>query len=361
MKKIITFVLLFSFVVATFWYTTTDVSQANYLASKRIIKDWSSDPKNYRFDDYIARSEIMGMVLAMMNITRNTTCRGDFADVPKSNTDWVCRTIETAADKGFINAQKDKIQSQRKARPYNHITRAEALGILMKAYPNDGGWAGYSYYWSSSLPTDDSTTGYKDIYPFGSEWQARVFYDYIRKILEDDSKLYINPRASERATRGEVFEFAYKIDKKSIKTWDWSEEESTFLGMSFKYPKNSTISSPIQRETSDGININELIITPAGEDATRVHFFLSYESNDMKNIKIVDNTSIKKTEYLDIIINGYSGVRRVDYFKNNSCTSETTTINKNGMTYGFAIQLCPSHAPGYDQIRKDIVNSMNFL
>mgnify|MGYP003496278827 FL=1 len=99
MKKIITLVLLSSFVVATFGYTTTDVSQANYLASKKIIKDWSSAPKNYRFDDYIARSEIMGMVLAMMNITRNTHCRGDFADVPKSDTDWVCRTIETAADK----------------------------------------------------------------------------------------------------------------------------------------------------------------------------------------------------------------------------------------------------------------------
>jgi len=215
MKKIITFILLSSFVVGTFGYTTTYVSQANYLASKRIIKDWSSEPKNYRFDDYIARSEIMGMVLAMMNITRNTTCRGDFSDVPKSNTDWVCRTIETAADKGFINAQKDKIQSQRKARPYDHITRAEALGILMKAYPDGGPWAWYSYYWSSSLPTDDSTRWYKDIYPFGAEWQARVFYDYIRKVLEDDSRLYINPRASERATRGEVFDFAAKIDKKN--------------------------------------------------------------------------------------------------------------------------------------------------
>jgi hypothetical protein len=156
-KKITSLAVLGTCVLSSFAYTTADIAGANYLATKRIIKDWSSEPKNYRFDDYIARSEIMGMVLAMMNITRNTTCRGDFADVPKSNTDWVCRTIETAADKGFINAQKDKIQSQRKARPYDNITRAEALGILMKAYPDGGPWAGYSYYWSSSLPTDDST------------------------------------------------------------------------------------------------------------------------------------------------------------------------------------------------------------
>ncbi len=99
MKKIITLILLSSFVVGTFGYTANDVTQANYLASEKIIKDWSSAPKNYRFDDYIARSEIMGMVLAMMNITRNAHCRGDFTDVPKSDTDWVCRTIETAADR----------------------------------------------------------------------------------------------------------------------------------------------------------------------------------------------------------------------------------------------------------------------
>lgn len=138
MKKIITLILCAA-ILSTFAYTTTDIAGANYLASKRIIKDWSSEPKNYRFDDYIARSEIMGMVLAMMNITRNTHCRGDFADVPKSDTDWVCRTIETAADHGLINAKPIGM----KTRPYGNITRAEALGILMKAFPEDGAWAGY--------------------------------------------------------------------------------------------------------------------------------------------------------------------------------------------------------------------------
>lgn len=75
MKKIITLILLSSYIGGTFGYTATDVSEANVLASKRIIKDWSSEPKNYRFDDYIARSEIMGMALAMAGITRNAHCR----------------------------------------------------------------------------------------------------------------------------------------------------------------------------------------------------------------------------------------------------------------------------------------------
>ncbi len=273
----------------------------------------------------------MGMILAMKNITRNETCRGDFADVPKSNTDWVCRTIETAADKGFINAQKDKIQSQRKARPYDHITRSEALGILMKAYPYGGSWAGYSYYWSSSLPTDDSTTGYKDIYPFGAEWQARVFYDYIRKILEDDGKLYINPRASERATRGEVFDFAAKIDKKNNSSIAWA---NTAFGIRFDHPYDTTVSEVVQRTTTDGKNIYEVVATPSGIDPTRVHFFSSAESfNQMKNVQILGEINIKKTEFYDTVVDGYVGLRRIDYNTNNTCTGETTIVEKEGTVY----------------------------
>lgn len=72
-------------------------------------------------------------------------------------------------------------------------------------------WAGYSYYWSSSLPDEDSTTGYKDIYQFGAEWQASVFYDYILKVLQDNDELRRDPRANSLATRQEVFEFARNI------------------------------------------------------------------------------------------------------------------------------------------------------
>jgi alcohol dehydrogenase class IV len=69
----------------SFAYTSNNLSDANSLAGQDIIKEWGDAPVNYRFDDKIARSEIMGMALAMAGITRNTNCRGDFADVPKSS------------------------------------------------------------------------------------------------------------------------------------------------------------------------------------------------------------------------------------------------------------------------------------
>lgn len=149
----------------------------------------------------------MGMVLAMAGITRNAHCRGDFADVPKSDVNWICRTVETAADHGFINAKPAGM----KTRPYDDVSRSETLGIFMKAFDDGGAWAGYSYYWDNNFPTDGDSVGYKDAYKFDAEWQARVFYDYIRKVLRDDKALKTSPRPSVAATRAEAFVFAKKI------------------------------------------------------------------------------------------------------------------------------------------------------
>lgn len=142
----------------------------------------------------------------MAGIEKNKACRGDFTDIAPSEEN-TCRTMETASDRDFINAKTDDM----KARPNENIMRAEALMILMKTFPDDGAWAGYSYYWSSSLPNDSSTTGYKDIYHFDAEWQARVFYDYIRKVLHNDAELRKDPRATTVATREDIFEFAKNI------------------------------------------------------------------------------------------------------------------------------------------------------
>jgi len=153
---------------ASFAYTATDVTNANYLANRGIIRDWSATPTNYNFENHVARVDVIGMVLAMKGITKNDTCRGDFPDIDmnKSYGDWVCRTIETAADHGFINAQSSVPMNLRKVHPYINITRSEALGIFMNAYPTIGAYAGYSYYLNSNFPVDGSNTGYTSAYYF---------------------------------------------------------------------------------------------------------------------------------------------------------------------------------------------------
>ena len=120
-------------------FSQTDLDMAQYLASREIVQDWKSTPEKYEFDANITRIEVINMALLMADITKNKNCRGDFSDIPKTDTD--CQTMETAADRGLISAQKDTPTATRKARPHDEIIRAEALAILMKTFPDDGAWA----------------------------------------------------------------------------------------------------------------------------------------------------------------------------------------------------------------------------
>lgn len=123
---------------STYAYTSTDVDNANYLADKGIIKDWSDAPVNYHLENYISRVGVMAMLLTMNGTTLNASCEGDFSDVQRTpaDDDWTCRVVETAADRDYIYAQRALPASMREARPYDKVTRAEALAIFMKAYPN---------------------------------------------------------------------------------------------------------------------------------------------------------------------------------------------------------------------------------
>lgn len=106
------------------------------------------------------------------------------------------------------------LKMNRLVRPYEYITRAEALGILMKAFPNTGVSSGYAYYWTGNFPTEGTNIGYSEYYNFGAEWQAATFYEYIRKVLMDDTELSNNPRVNEQARLKEIFGFAKKIMEK---------------------------------------------------------------------------------------------------------------------------------------------------
>lgn len=142
----------------------------------------------------------------------------------------------------------------------------------------------------------------------------------------------------------------------------WKIETNQQLGISFEKPNDASVSPIVERKTTDGSIINEVIVTPAGMDPTRVHFFSTDGSIDQaKNIQIYGFTDIKNSEFSNITFGGYPGVKRIDYNSSNNCTNELTVVNRSGTTYGYHIVQCPTHSEGYDQIRKDIVNSFKFL
>lgn len=211
-KKITTLALLWAVCISsgTFAYTQTDVDNANYLANRNVIHNWSLTPANYNLDSRVSRVDIMGMVLAMSGTPLNNTCRGDFADIDMTgaHADWACRTIETAADQGVINAQLSIAAGKRTTRPYATITRAEALAMIMNAYPADRSYPGYADYLNRNFPTYGNETGYTSAHYFWAPWQANVFYDYIRTVARDDTQLSVDPRVNVSAKLREVFDFA---------------------------------------------------------------------------------------------------------------------------------------------------------
>lgn len=182
---------------ASFAYTSTDLSNANYLGDQNIIVKQTVASK-YNLDSKILRQEVISMALKIKWITlpEDYKCKKYFADATQNN--WECRAIELAADNGIIT------RNNKYANPGKYVTRSEALAMIMKAGGIEigmGGYAGYNYYFDE----------FKSRFKFGATWQTQIFYDYIRWTLNDDSLLEINPRASELAKRSEVFEFAKNI------------------------------------------------------------------------------------------------------------------------------------------------------
>lgn len=124
MNKYLAILAMMWFVWISFWYIGNDVWYASLLSQSHIIVK-QENPDKYRLDDKIIRQEVIGMALKMANIPLpdNYKCKWYFSDVPTN--DWVCRSVEIAADNGIIT-RKNKI-----TRPKDFITPEEATAMFM--------------------------------------------------------------------------------------------------------------------------------------------------------------------------------------------------------------------------------------
>lgn len=216
LQKTIVFTLIAALFVGSgsiFAYTMTDVETANFLAQRWLIANRQATPDDYHLESIASRVNVMALALSVGDITKNANCRGDFADANTlyQQDNITCRIVETAADHWLINPQSDLPKSMRKTRPNGRATRSEALGILMRVFPDTGAWAWYSYYWSSNFPHEGDSTGYRDAYFFWAPWQSAIFYEYIRKVVGDDTAMHTDPRVNSYVKIKEVFEFTKNI------------------------------------------------------------------------------------------------------------------------------------------------------
>lgn len=104
------------------------VENANYLAQKGIIVDKSTKPSEYNLKNNILRQEIAVVALGIYGGTTQNYCSGKFLDVSATKPNsWACKTIEALEKYDVIS------DDNRYFRPQAKVTKAEALGMLIKA------------------------------------------------------------------------------------------------------------------------------------------------------------------------------------------------------------------------------------
>lgn len=115
------------FVSGTSAYSTNELTAANFLAKKGYIVDQTTNPANYQLDRQVLRQEIAALARARANVEKTTTCMNVFRDVSATTPNtWACYTVEALANAGLIAKNPN-------FRPEANITKAEAVGMIVKA------------------------------------------------------------------------------------------------------------------------------------------------------------------------------------------------------------------------------------
>lgn len=102
------------------------IAGAKYLAELGFIQKREKDA-DYNATSYITRAELTGIALkfAGHKISEPFTCKKYFADVTQD--DWICATVEKAADVGLIS------RNNKNFNPQSNITRPEAVALILKS------------------------------------------------------------------------------------------------------------------------------------------------------------------------------------------------------------------------------------
>lgn len=226
MKKIkksicasIIFILSFSLAFAN-----NHIENANYLAKKWIINDNSRNTDWYRLYDNILRQEAAVITLAAYWKQKQDSCENIFKDVSsRKPNSWACLTIEALAKNKIITTSNSTF------RPEDRITKAEVLGMLIKA------WFDSEY----SFDSKNASTKWN--------WQKQVVDFAASKWLIINFADYDSP-----ANRAFVFEVWANILK--YKAWESFSASTSFGEIKTFYKTNSDVTE------SQALNVKNIIL-----------------------------------------------------------------------------------------------------
>lgn len=144
-------------------YSTAQVTAANYLADKWIIVAHYDDPTAYNLDQNVLRQEIAAVARGVAGLDKKSTCNNVYKDVSATRpNNWACYTVEALSDEGLIALNEN-------FRPEDYITKAEAIGMIVKAA------FGNQYVYDATL----SASWQKQVVDFAvANWVTSSFTNY---------------------------------------------------------------------------------------------------------------------------------------------------------------------------------------
>lgn len=141
----------------------------------------------------------------------------------------------------------------------------------------------------------------------------------------------------------------------------WNMSRVNELGINFSHPADWSLSIVTSREFENGARIRQMRVYPEGIDQTAVLFFVTDKPIEkVRDIELMKSNTDEST-FIETTVNGLPALQRIDNFSANECTKTVTFIEKDQQVYGSEIVECPTHSPGYDQIRIDIANSLSVI
>lgn len=164
-----------------------NLDSANFLAEKNIIVDQRLSPEKYFLNKNILRQEIAWIVEKMLNLPAKTTCENLFSDVKISqNNSWACPRIENLLQNGIIAWNL-------RYNPESYVTKAEAVGFILKAiykdeyekYSRNQNWPWEEKAVKFALEKGILKESFNDFSSFAKRW---FIFEIMQKAIENSQK-----------------------------------------------------------------------------------------------------------------------------------------------------------------------------
>jgi hypothetical protein len=279
--------------------STSEIEAANALAAAGYINNHSDDAAAYNLNQNVLRQEIAAVARGIAGLDKKSTCDESFADVTATTPNtWACYSVEALLDAGLIASNEN-------FRPEAEISKAEAVGMMVKAA------FGSEYAYDAAN---------------AASWQEQVVDFAVSKGVIASFSNY-----DTAATRGFVFEAGNNANVASTEVAEECDEVSQLLGLCGE--DEMTDEETTDEETTSPVVISgDNVLTAELSPETPTNGWVA-AATPRTAILAFDVTAGSEDVSLDEVRLDYTGLSSYDDINNVKLYIGNTEISKNSKSF----------------------------